>query len=146
MRELKFRAWDVKERTMHKAGFLIDSDGAIYDNTLCDGEIQSYSFGSGKLILMQYTGLKDKDGKEIYEGDFLEGSESGEFGSTLSTWIDVVVWDKEKAGFICMDICEGETLDLDQAMTDKVVGNIYTHPEWLERIKEEFDALRSDTK
>lgn len=92
----------------------------------------------------RYTG-NNINGVEIYEGDYLEGSESGEFGSTLSTWVDVVVYDREKAAFVCMDICEGEILGVNETDSDKVIGNIYTHPEWLRTIKKEFDALRGDT-
>jgi len=94
--------------------------------------------------LMQYTGLKDKNGKEIYEGDYLEGVETGEFNSILSRWVDVIVWDKKKASFIAMDICEAETLNLDETDADKVIGNIYTHPEWLRLIRKEFNALRGN--
>jgi len=82
----------------------------------------------------------------MYEIVCAEGQESGEFGSKLSSWIDVVVWDKEQASFLCMDICEGELLNMDDAESDKVVGNIYTHPEWLQRIRKEYDILRGDNK
>ena len=144
MRELKFRVWDpaipknITEAEDGKAsGDWVNWEYVKKSSYLIDGL-------NGKYPMMQYTGVKDKNGVEIYEGDFLEGSESGEFGSTLATWVDVVIWDKEKAAFVCMDIGEGDILGLDEVMSDKVIGNIYTHPEWLRMIKKEFDALRGD--
>ncbi len=55
MREIKFRAWDYDEEIMRK--------------NWTDISIVS----SDRIILMQYTGLKDKNGKEIYEGDIVKG-------------------------------------------------------------------------
>ena len=115
MRQLKFRAWDIKEKVMHKAGFLIDSDGTIFDNTLCDGEIESFSFGSGQIILVQYTGLKDKNGKEIYEGDILE--------------YDVLY--NQKRRFVINSIEDLYFNDmLDYVFSNGlIIGNIYNNPE-----------------
>ena len=62
MREIKFRAWDNKQNKMRNDGFSIYYDGSIQ---FAD------SIESKDFILMQYTGLKDKNGKEIYEGDIL---------------------------------------------------------------------------
>lgn len=67
MREIKFRAWDGEK---------------LYSPTLEDGKV----FRNGRAYedyipssdpLMQYTGLKDKNGVEIYEGDILKPSMSG---------------------------------------------------------------------
>lgn len=58
MREIKFRAWDKQNKKYGAESYVI---------FMADGTL-SYS---SRIILEQYTGLKDKSGKEIYEGDRL---------------------------------------------------------------------------
>ncbi len=66
MREIKFRAWD-KEKKRMTTTFNVSSQGIVMFTPLGESPIYLYNY-----ILMQYTGLKDKTGKEIYEGDIVK--------------------------------------------------------------------------
>jgi len=87
MRELKFRIWDGKSMSEPFGLYDIDMDNSC-----------RYYFGGHKCygdeILMQYTGLSDKNGVEIYEGDILGGYPHG----TIT-----VYWDEKYACYSCVD-------------------------------------------
>jgi len=117
MREIKFRAWDKETTKMiynAEMGFNMGS---------CFGDILD-EVDKGKIILMQYTGLKDKNGKEIYEGDILIHAE----------WKVVVGWNKKRASFklVARDgIVDAEDISMSQKYIE-IIGNIYENPELME--------------
>ncbi len=65
MREIKFRAWDGKR--------MLDNPTFEFFNHGRDGRAVMMADENENVEIMQYTGLKDKNGKEIYEGDVVEG-------------------------------------------------------------------------
>lgn len=133
MRKIKFRAWDKKRKKM--------CDVVNLQRIYADESMQPIWVGSlhkhpqpptvqcgipkdeeKNFVLMQYTGLRDKNGKEIYEGDIV-------FEEVLGT--HVVEWDDEATGYSVFFMNDAEDW--------KVVGNIYENPELLEKKEEDED-------
>lgn len=135
MRNIKFRAWDKKKNDW------FDDDGALW--VQLNGNIDFGWNGeimddyTDRVILMQYTGNKDKKGVEIYEGDVLKRTYlDGMFGRTH---IGEVVYDKEYARYVIskpQKYTEPKTEDIRNTLSDRstyeVIGNIYENPELLE--------------
>ena len=126
-REIKFRAWDKKQKKM----FYGVSTGTIkvWDE---NAPLLSHEFGYSKdCIFEQYTGLKDKNSKEIYEGDIVYDIYTGDE-------VFIVGWDKDKASFMLADTADYPMAYFDEYELDKdleVIGNIHENKElWSESV------------
>lgn len=130
MREIKFRAWDgcnmlhpeelevinpATGRVMH------DVDAACGDPECCTSSGPDWEDIAWPV--MQYTGLKDKNGKEIYEGDLIH----------LPAWNPNIVEIVFNRGAFCFRFASSDAFyhDIKYVEDAKVIGNIYENPELL---------------
>ena len=125
-REIKFRMWHKKSKKMFDVESINFKDRIV--NIWNSGMYSLSTFCLDDVILMQYTGLHDKNGKEIYEGDILKFSE-------VDTAI--VIWNEKYAYFMVKPIQEyyfdsdvlGQALEYNDNV--EVIGNEYDNPELL---------------
>lgn len=122
-REIKFRAWDKKTKNMYQDVPLITLSSHVKekDETL-NKSLASFQNDSVGFVLMQYTGLKDKHGIEIYEGDI---------GRSVDEVLWEVKYDTVLARFI--GLYDGNVIeDLSEVHDSmEIIGNIYENPELL---------------
>jgi uncharacterized phage protein (TIGR01671 family) len=111
MREIRFRMFDTIEREFMNGSRVIES--RIYE-----------LHNKGRFIFQQYTGLKDKFGQEIYEGDVVKFKHSCEREYDA---VGVVEYKQQWCGFYFAD-----NRRLNSNMNLRVIGNIYEDPQLLE--------------
>ena len=143
MSRYKFRVFDRQKNkyietidddlniALDMSGSLLKVDWSEYDNRSNDLYNESLTDGKPRYIIQFCTGLKDRDGKEIYEGDILE------YTTTRSIKIVVKI---EYYNYKLMVYVLGmgeywgllELLDFQEKCTFKIIGNVFETPELLE--------------
>ncbi len=145
-REIKFRAWDKIHKVIIQVDIIFFSRGTglrkrvvhpfkIEGITLDMPEGKEYTLYEGEFILLEFTGLKDKNGKEIFEGDILRTDNyngehnflvqfDNDIGGSIGSFHPICIDDKNISSVHSQVIDEGE-----------VIGNIYENPELLEEAK-----------
>jgi uncharacterized phage protein (TIGR01671 family) len=144
MREIKFRCWFNGINEMGLVTNLKGSNtGYLFDGVVAECQIdgrQVFYEAYSNFILMQYTGLKDRNGKEIYEGDIIKLFHG--HPSWIINPFDVVFMNgafalkqpdrKGSTSFaVYLSDCLKEGIiidDGDDSLLFEVIGNIYEHP------------------
>ena len=128
MREIKFRAWDNQK---NKMVFMFEETKIVLSETeweFGENEQDEMIYGSSGSSLMQFVELKDKNGKEIFEGDIIKRDWKAD--GSLNEGFDLFVcelqgqrWLHSLDGNEWSDIFEGK---------DEIIGNKFENPELLE--------------
>lgn len=124
MREIKFRAWDKVRRTFvyfyMKSG---EQPMPLFDGNFLWNDLECWQ---------QFTGLHDKNGKEIYEGDLVRTGYRLEESNAEEVFFEGGAWSVGRAyssplrDYLTHDWCEGECCP-----RIEVIGNIFETPELL---------------
>lgn len=118
MREIKFRAWDKLNKEMFNVEIMDFQERKLYKDSVSYCKFEN-------IELMQYTGLKDKNNKEIYEGDILSNENDEKSYKVIfenGSFIAEFEGDFEEYSFDLIDVV---------AQGCEVVGNIYENPEFI---------------
>jgi uncharacterized phage protein (TIGR01671 family) len=131
MREIKFRAWDDRPNGKCMLDWITINQTAF--NFKADRPLLWTIFHTPGIVLMQYTGLRDKNGKEIYEGDIVKFYKNerhyvGEIKFENGCF-DIIAYAPEPKSWRGK-VFVGGILRGFQSV--EVIGNIYEHPELLE--------------
>ena len=116
MREIKFRAWNKKDKIMVYDNE--DNSSGYWDGVYCSNiKMVNNQFQWSKYEWMEYVGLKDKNNKEIYEGDILKAD--------WGYYDDIRVVELDTFYYALLECTVSDNIE--------VIGNIYETPELLNK-------------
>ena len=131
----KFRAWLKSEKKMVDVEGLEFVGGKLYNIRCKINGITSFCLAL--FVLMQSTGVKDKKGAEIFEGDIIEHRYNSPLSGELVVHRFQVAWDEMYSRFCTIGIGLRHGIDLSSSACSRhfeVIGNIYENPELLEEV------------
>lgn len=131
MRDIKFRCWDTENKEMLEVQEL-DYEDSYNGQPMIRTTMYSDYFDTEDMILMQYVGLKDKNGKEIYEGDIVKFR----FKDDREEFPDLIGYIEYQTTFTAFRIMSNQgsfKIDITEIKFIEVIGNIYDNPELLEK-------------
>lgn len=119
----KYRAWDKELQTMLDVSLIDFKKGVLVGEHWEFGETNFMSFD--EIVIMQTTGLLDKNGKEIFEGDIL-GTKDGLLNGVVEYRSDLGMWTNSLIRYNNFErLCT-------VANSREIIGNIHENPEFLE--------------
>lgn len=123
MREIKIRAWYKPYKQMCQVESLRFDENGVYTAVLIEESFHDRRIvEADEIVIEQYTGLKDKNGVDIYEGDIL----IDDTGEPIEYWMVKF----SDGGFV--GECAGVAESLFELTNLEVVGNIHKNPELVE--------------
>lgn len=118
MREIKFRAWDKTDKESKRRMIYIDDLGNV-------GMFSNQYY----YELMQFTGIKDSKGREIYEGDIIRVPGNLIIYGTHNASVE---WSVSDLGWCTSSGLKITNHSPDSIPTLEIIGNVHEHPELLE--------------
>lgn len=123
MKYYNFRKWYPNSKYMFHGN---------WDDMFCDNYPNDKWNEQEKSPVMQWTGLTDKNGVEIFEGDIIKETKVYDYSDDIDINIYQIIWNENVTGFTAEGKNGSNTIHQNNMGVCEVIGNIYENPELLE--------------